>query len=296
MLVERAAAGQPEARLLDDLDQAQQWLASSPQAPELIVLAQSRPGEFADAAIEALRRSAPLARVWRVVGTWCEGEGRSAPPPAGCASAYWHQWPARWGRELARTERGDLPSWNLPLTASPEERMLELDAEPPARGAGPVAVFARHPASAAALADVCRLGGYEPTTVDAACPAPFSSARAGEHKTAGDCPDFAQSAEQGTVGRAVAWPMVGTVPFSEAVLKQRLILWDATPEQIVDPAAIQKLRASCGPGPIVAVLGFARADDCRRAAEAGVAAIVTKPYLIHDLLWQLARLQGTGAA
>ncbi len=257
MLVEGAASGQPEARLLDDLDQAQQWLASSPQAPELIVLAQSRPGEFADTAIEALRRSAPLARVWRVVGTWCEGEGRSAPPPAGCATAYWHQWPARWGRELARTERGEIPSWTLPLTASPEERMLELDAEPLARGAGPVAVFARHPATAAALADVCRLGGYESTIVDAACPALLSSARAGE---------------------------------------QRIILWDATPEQLADPAAIKRVRASCGTGPIVAVAGFVRADDCRRAAETRVAAIVTKPYLIHDLLWQLARLQGTGAA
>ena len=78
-------------------------------------------------------------------------------------------------------------------------------------------------------------------------------------------------------------------------MKQRLILWDATPEQIIDPAAIQKLRAACGSGPIVAVVGFVRGDDCRRAAAAGVAAVVTKPYLIHDLLWQLARVQGMGA-
>jgi CheY-like chemotaxis protein len=255
-LCDGALPGQPETRLFDNLDQAQRSLAESPQTPELIVLAQARPGEFADAAIEALGRLAPLARVWRLVGTWCEGEGRTAPPPAGCASAYWHQWSARWGRELARSGRGELPSWSLPATASPEERMLELDAEPLARGTGPVVVYARHPASASALVDVCKLGGYQSTIVDAACPAPPSSARAGE---------------------------------------QRVILWDAPPEQLADPAAIKRLRAVCGPGPIVAVVGFARADDCRGAAEAGVAAVVTKPYLIHDLLWQLARVQRTGA-
>mgnify|MGYP001159348332 CR=1 FL=1 len=256
MLFDGALFSQLEARLFDDLEQAQQTLDGSSPPPELIVLIQSRPGEFTDRAIEALRRSAPLARVWRVVGTWCEGEGRSAPPPAGCASAYWHQWPARWGRELARTERGELPSWTLPLTASPEERMLELDAEPLARGAGPVAVFARHPASAAALFDVCRLGGYQPTIVDAA-------SLLMEH---------------------------GPAPLSPAVLERPRILWDATPEQIADPAAIKKLRTDCGSGPIVAVVGFVRPDDCRRAAVAGVAAVVTKPYLIHDLLWQLARV------
>jgi AmiR/NasT family two-component response regulator len=63
-----------------------------------------------------------------------------------------------------------------------------------------------------------------------------------------------------------------------------MILWDATHEQIGDPAAIQKVREACGAGPIVAVVGFVRPDGCRLAAEAGVAAVVTKPYLIHDLL------------
>jgi len=253
--------GEREPRLLQDLDRAQRQLADSPQSPELIVLAQSRPGEFTDAAIEALGRSAPLTRLWRVAGAWCEGEGRSAPPPAGCTSAYWHQWPARWGRELSRNGRGELASWTLPLTASPEERLFAIAAEPLALGSGPIVVFARHPASAAALVDVCRLGGYEPKLVDAASlPAMHGPAR--------------RSA--GTAG------------------KELVILWDATPEQIGDPAAVQIVREACGAGPLVAVVGFVRPDDCRLAAAAGVAAVVTKPYLIHDLLWQLAQLKSSG--
>ena len=139
--------------------------------------------------------------------------------------------------------------------------MLATAAEPLALGSGPIVVIARHPASAAALVDVCRLGGYEPTIVDAASlltehgPAPQSPAAAGTERT---------------------------------------ILWDATPEQVADPAAIRKVREACGSGPVVAVVGFVRPDECRRAAEAGVAAVVTKPYLIHDLLWQLAHLKSAG--
>jgi hypothetical protein len=258
-----ALPSERESRLLDDLEQVQQLLASWPRSPELIVLAQSRPGEFTNGAIEAVGRAAPLARVWRVAGSWCEGEGRSAPPPTGCTSAYWHQWPARWERELARSARGELPSWILPLTASPEERMLEIAAEPIAPGAGSVAVFARHPAAAAALVDVCRLGGYEPAVIDAAC-------LLTKHDPAAPSPTHTS--------------------------EPRPILWDTTPEQISDPAAIGRLREACGSGPIVAVVGFVRGEDCRLAAAAGVAAVITKPYLVHDLLWHLARAQDGSAA
>ena len=71
-----------------------------------------------------------------------------------------------------------------------------------------------------------------------------------------------------------------------------MIVWDALPEQITDARAIGDARANCGPGPIGAIVGFARAGDCQRAAEAGVTAVVTKPYRIHDLLWQLAEVKG----
>ncbi len=255
-LVGGSLALQPSTHVFDNLDDAQANLARSPEAPELIVLAQARPGQFADSRIEALRTAAPFARIWRVVGSWCEGEGRSAPPPAGCASAYWHQWPARWECELARRQRGEVASWSLPLTASPEEHTLALSAEPLARGVGPLAVFARHPHTAAALADVCRRGGYEVTIVDAGCPVPL--------------------------------PLAGSAP-------RPMIVWDALPEQIGDARAIGIVRAICGTGPIVAIVGFARLDDCRQAAEAGVAAVVTKPYRMHDLLWQLAQVKGRGA-
>ncbi len=60
---------------------------------DLIVLCESRRGQFSAEAIDGLRRLAPLARIWRVLGSWHEGEPRSGHPPAGCVSTYWHQCP-----------------------------------------------------------------------------------------------------------------------------------------------------------------------------------------------------------
>ena len=61
------------------LNAAARMLARGGDPPELIVLVQSRPGEFSAAEIDDLRRLAPLARVRRLLGTWCEGEARRRP-------------------------------------------------------------------------------------------------------------------------------------------------------------------------------------------------------------------------
>ena len=254
-LVRGELSGQLGLRVFDDLVSASAHLACSPQPPELIVLVQLRPGQFTAEQVEAMRRAAPLARVVRVVGSWCEGEGRSAPPPAGCASVYWHQWHAALGP--GRGVSAARQTCRLVVAADCLARRAHARAVRRAarRGAGPVTVFARHPHSAAALADACRLGGYDVTIIDAV----------------GSIPRMAVDS--------------GPPP---------AILWDALPEQIADARAVADVRAICGRGPIVAIVGFARADDCRESAAAGVSAVVTKPYLIHDLLWQLAKVTSAG--
>jgi CheY-like chemotaxis protein len=64
-------------------------------------------------------------------------------------------------------------------------------------------------------------------------------------------------------------------------------VWDATPERLHDEVAVARLKRLTREAPIVAVVGFPRADDVRRARQAGVSAVVSKPYLVRDLLWQL---------
>lgn len=237
---------------VDDLDAAGRLLAAGPNAPEFIVLAQSRPGQFAAARIDALRRLAPLARIGRLLGSWCEGESRSGQPPSGCVSSYWHQWPARWARDLARFRGGHTPGWALPVTLSADERTLAAAEYPIQRRAGSIAIYARHAQTAAALGDACRLGGYRPLLV-----------REGQRASA---------------------------PGALAVI------WDADVERMTDPAALQIVRTCAGQGPLLALVTFPRADDCRRAAEAGLAGVISKPFLVQDLLWHLDRVARPAAS
>jgi CheY-like chemotaxis protein len=45
-----------------------------------------------------------------------------------------------------------------------------------------------------------------------------------------------------------------------------------------------------GPAPIVALLNFPRVEDRDRALAAGAAAVLSKPVLVEDLLWQLRQI------
>jgi CheY-like chemotaxis protein len=233
-----------DAEHVVDVAAAYDHLANREQAVELVILCESRRGQYSSSAIDALRTAAPLVRFWRVLGSWHEGEPRSGRPPAGCTSTYWHQWHARAGRTLAV---GDgVAAWQLPLTTSADERTLAESAEPTEQRSGTVIVCAGRFESAAALADVCRLGGYDSVIMR-------------ERETFRD---------------------------KDAVA----ILWDTTPENMGDQPCVEKLRSGACGVPILAVVGFPRTDDVRRAQPAGVTAVISKPYQVRDLLWQIRRV------
>jgi hypothetical protein len=69
---------------------------------ELMLLCQSRPGRFSQADVEGMHRSAPLAGLIGVLGTWCEGESRSGRPWHGIERMYWYEAPARLKSMLAQ--------------------------------------------------------------------------------------------------------------------------------------------------------------------------------------------------
>lgn len=82
-----------------------------PGPPELIVLAQSRPGSIRRLEVERLRRSAPLAGVVALCGSWCEGETRTGRPLSGTLRLYWYEFPAWWRRQLSLRVDGKCPDW-----------------------------------------------------------------------------------------------------------------------------------------------------------------------------------------
>jgi CheY-like chemotaxis protein len=142
------------------------------------------------------------------------------------------------------------------------------------------------------------LGGYEAVVN-------WDWLRAGSPETRetpaprGACPSFSTGANEAV---AVGAPCgegavllrglgeIGTVPDASGSAQIKAVIWDTTAEEMSHPDAVEGLRALAGHAPIVALVNFPRPDDCRRAMAAGVAAVIAKPFSIHDLLWQIARV------
>lgn len=136
-------------------------VASGDLAPDLIVVAQSFPGQFSSASIDRLRRAAPLARLLGLLGTWCEGETRTGQPWPAAIRIYWHEWQSRVEQEIARLREGACSTWALPITASEEERLLLLADEPTGAREGRIAVWTPHFDMQDWLRAACRRRGYE---------------------------------------------------------------------------------------------------------------------------------------
>jgi DNA-binding response OmpR family regulator len=129
--------------------------------PDLIVLAQARPGEHHPDLLDRLRASAVLAPIVVLLGPWGEGETRSGEPLSGVLRVCWHQWRPWFEQQMALFARGKCPVWGLPPTATEEERLL-WQADPPMRAAreGTIAIVARHSATAEWLRDACTAFGW----------------------------------------------------------------------------------------------------------------------------------------
>lgn len=146
--------------VVGEIVQAERRLRTADALPELVVLAQSYPGEFSPRAVEGLRRLAPLARIVGLLGSWCEGEARSGEPWPAVPRVYWHQWTRRASRELPRRGGGGGASWQLPPTASEEERLLAVSPVDWAMGQGLVAVRTSCFEMAELMTDLLCRAGY----------------------------------------------------------------------------------------------------------------------------------------
>jgi hypothetical protein len=222
--------------------------------PELIVVAQSWPGQFSPKQIERLRWLAPLGRISELLGSWCEGETRTGRPPGGTLRNYWHQWLPRMAPEFERSARGERPVWSLATTATDDERLLAIaDAAPaapaphaPAPQRGLIAILLRNAAMARALCDACPTRGY-----------------------------------------ASIWLPDGRATYMAGV---RAAIWDAPPAIESWAGLLANLDRDLKGTPVIALASFPRIEDIDRLRAAGAAAVVSKPFWLDDLFWQVEQL------
>jgi hypothetical protein len=103
---------------------------------ELLILAQSRLGEFPETMLQRVLARHPLARTINVYGSWCESESRTGSPPLSVIRIPWTHAVSRFSAELQGLNEGRCPSWSWPWTASDDE--LDFSTSPPRHGTGPL--------------------------------------------------------------------------------------------------------------------------------------------------------------
>jgi CheY-like chemotaxis protein len=238
-----------------DLSSAIDWIERERVEPALLVIGQTWPGEIGQPELMRLRQAAPLARICGLFASWCEGETRSGRPWPGAWRVFGHQWPQRGARQLAALAAPAKSVWSLPVTATAEEQLLaEIEAL-----ARRIAALPHRPAERGTIAIV-------------APAAETGSALAGACLALGY--------------QAVVW----REPPASGKLAAAALLWDTQSDRAARADVVESLRRAGGGATIVALLGFPRPEEIERAKAAGVAAVISKPFLLADLDWQLATL------
>jgi len=124
------------------------------------VVAQSRPGQIHPWQVEQLHAASPLSRLVVLAGSWCEGELRSGRPCTGVIRVLWHQWQPRLIPFLRPGPTPATGMWQMPRTASLDERLASTVGSWWPRREGLVAIHTDARETFAALSEACHAGGY----------------------------------------------------------------------------------------------------------------------------------------
>ncbi len=279
-----------------DVETARAALTQGRIAPEVIVVAQSFPGQFSHEAIDRLRRAAPLARILGLMGSWCEGEMRSGRPWPATARLYWHQWPARCRRQFRCLAVGKRCSFALPVTATEEERLL-ADAVSPlhlgeGRGESAKAKGGGRKVEGGKNVPEPRTPNPEPRTPNLRLP-PSSNPQSLIPSPFGGlavvrCRSFETWDWLGAAcrrhGLSAVWQRDGVVARVEGATAAIFDYADLNDDELDD---LRRLAAAIHPAPVVALMSFPRIEDHRRALAAGAAAVLSKPLILDDLFAEI---------
>ncbi|MCH2180044.1 MAG: hypothetical protein MK106_14700 [Mariniblastus sp.] len=90
---------------------------------DLIVVAQSRRGQFSQADVERIRGLFPLVPIVNLLGSWCEGSIRSGEALDGVELVFWHQWEGRFEEFRRQLGMREIADWQLPATTTHGDRV-----------------------------------------------------------------------------------------------------------------------------------------------------------------------------
>jgi CheY-like chemotaxis protein len=210
---------------------------------EVVVIAQSRPGQVAAADVERLHAAGPLSRMILLLGAWCEGEMRTGQPIAGLTRIFWHAFPRQVNRLLEELGSGRSAPWAFPRIAAQHERLLsELPArrEDQAEGhAGSIFIRAVNHTAFEILSDSFEQRGHGCNWLDP---------------------------QRLTRFRSCDW-----------------IVWDAPRLDEPEWRLLAACRQAMASVPLLLLAGFPREEDLRQAHALGVRSMLAKPFSLADL-------------
>jgi len=159
------------------VDAARSWLHDE-RPPDVMVFAQSRPGQLSQREIERLHAVSPLSRLVALLGSWCEGETRTGRPWHGLLRIYWHQWRPRMSIELLEVAISGYCVLGMQRTATASEQYERLAESVFPQRQGLVAIHTQTFQMYEALSDACDQGGLATVWIPPASPARSSGAAA----------------------------------------------------------------------------------------------------------------------
>ncbi len=223
---------------------------------DLVVVAQSRRGQFEIPTIEKLLAKYVNTPVVSLCGSWCEGETRSGSPIAGLVRIYWHQWLGQIDNFVAQINEQQIATWQLPKIATIPDRVQHQTKPdiPIVDRSVRVGVSTFTQENFLTIQDALQVSGYQSQWI--------------EGIDANDINDSDFSA----------------------------ICVDGNSLTVAFQNRIELLQNYFPHTPIILILNFPRSSEFAMAREMGISEIVSKPFQLCDLKFAVQRMLPSRAA
>ena len=212
---------------------------------DLIVVGQSRQGQYDQATINQVRAFAGTTPIVMLLGSWCEGELRSDSPVQGVKRVFWHQWRGRFRAFVEALANEDSAVWHSPVTETQADGIVAANAALNLDGSSgqdglTIGVSAWNVDTYDVLSEAVKTLGWNTYWIERS-----------------------SSADLSRIASAVC---VDANSFDDSL--ERRLAW---------------LKDSGYDAPIVVAMNFPRADEVRELSSVGVHCVVSKPFELNDL-------------